>query len=93
VVCLWGQITPPKRLNKLKYGHHQESGSTTANLPTRARWLQQKLDAAYQATKRVAALLMRAFFMVWSTKTDRGDLFQIAAPAIKAMPLKRSSYA
>jgi hypothetical protein len=32
---------------------------------------------------------MRAFFMVWSTTTDRGDLFQIVAPAIKAMPLNR----
>ena len=22
VVCLWSQITPPKRLNRLKSGHH-----------------------------------------------------------------------
>ena len=45
LVCLWSQITPPKRLNRLKTGHHQESGSPTANLPTQARWSQQKLDA------------------------------------------------
>jgi hypothetical protein len=33
--------------------------------------------------------LDEGFFMVWSAITDRGDLFQIAAPAIKALPLNR----
>ena len=30
----------------VKINAHQESGQTTANLPTRARWSQRKLDAA-----------------------------------------------
>ena len=33
-------------LLRVKIVAHQESGQTTANLPTRARWSQQKLDAA-----------------------------------------------
>jgi hypothetical protein len=33
-------------LLRVKIAAHQKSGQTTANLPTRARWSQRKLDAA-----------------------------------------------
>ena len=34
---------------------------------------------------------MRAFFMVWSTITDRGDLFQIADPDISSNTAKQEN--
>jgi len=48
-----------------------------------------------KATKRVKARLSGFFYVQMISRigqpTDRGDLFQIAAPAIKAMPLNRRS--
>jgi hypothetical protein len=40
----------------------------------------KKAGCGQQATKRATALLMRAFFMVWSATNARGDLSQIADP-------------